>query len=219
MLNEIVKIIAPHICLGCGQSGTLLCVSCSAGVHEDAEVCYRCNRLSRDNRVCKSCRASSSLYSLSYVGLYQGLLAELVKSTKLKQAREGCCVAARLLLSRLPITEATVTYVPTASSRVRSRGFDHSRVIAKLLAGQAPLPFACLLLRRGQVRQLGAGRKTRKQQMEGQFICVAKPSSLPKTVILIDDVVSTGATLEEAARTLREHGVKRVYALVLARNR
>jgi ComF family protein len=109
-----------------------------------------------------------------------------------------------------------ITYVPTANARVRERGYDQAALIARELSRQVGSPCVPLLARVGGQRQLGQGRAARKKQMEGAFR-VLKPALLQnKHVLLVDDVLTTGATCEAAARVLRQAGAKRVSAAVFA---
>jgi predicted amidophosphoribosyltransferase len=107
--------------------------------------------------------------------------------------------------------------VPTASKRVRQRGFDHAELLAKKFALLRGLPFRNLLKRVSQSRQFGADRITRKQQIKGVFKYNYRLSG--EIVLLIDDVVSTGATIEESAKFLKEAGAKRIHVAVFARNK
>src|SRR5690606_5505450 len=109
-----------------------------------------------------------------------------------------------------------VTHVPTASSRIRERGYDQAEVLAREFANLRKLPFSSLLHRLGQTRQVGAGRKERLNQLSAAF--TAKDQKLIKNarIILIDDIVTTGATLESASRILKAAGAKSVNGLAVA---
>jgi predicted amidophosphoribosyltransferase len=112
-----------------------------------------------------------------------------------------------------------VTYVPTVNARVRQRGFDHAKVVAAFVAQHINRPHETLLLRKGNNRQVGATRQTRRAQVAGTLTVVNVTKPKGKRILIVDDVISTGATLEEAAKTLKAAGAKRVYVTVLATNR
>jgi ComF family protein len=107
--------------------------------------------------------------------------------------------------------------VPTATSRVRQRGFDHSALLAKLLARK--LGFSCrpALGRLGQSRQLGSLRSQRLVQATDNYYVRLPRIVNGRNVLLVDDVATTGATLIGAARALRQSGARRVDALVFAK--
>ena len=112
--------------------------------------------------------------------------------------------------------------IPTASSRRRGRGFDHAKLLMHTYWRKLPAYLQLsgrpqqLLTRQSNTRQLGASRPQRIEQMQDEFALKPRADVDGKTVLLIDDVVTTGATLASAAKTLKNAGAKRVYALVYA---
>jgi predicted amidophosphoribosyltransferase len=135
-------------------------------------------------------------------------------------------MAARLQLpSPLPLAESSVvrggpllvTWIPTATARVRARGYDQSRQIARSLARQIGCPIAPLLARSGQQRQVGHSRAERLAQLQAAYRPV-KPWLIDgKDILLVDDVFTTGATLSAAAEQLHAAGARSVHAYVFAR--
>lgn len=110
-----------------------------------------------------------------------------------------------------------VVHVPTATKRIRDRGFDHAGILANELARNLGLESANVLGRIGQSRQVGARRVQRLQQLKDNYY-VRLPSRVKgKNILLIDDVITTGATLETCAGVLRAAGAKHVSAVVFAR--
>jgi ComF family protein len=107
--------------------------------------------------------------------------------------------------------------VPTATSRVRLRGYDQAVLIAKALAQQTRHEYVPCLRRVGQQRQVGASRTQRLQQMEQSFLVGDTTAFRGRHVVLVDDVMTTGATLESAAAIVKAAGAKRVEAVVFAR--
>jgi predicted amidophosphoribosyltransferase len=98
---------------------------------------------------------------------------------------------------------------------VRQRGYDQTRLIARVFAKQRGLPCDELLVRRGQSRQVGSDRKHRQEQAAKNYQSkqnIAKGTE----VLLIDDILTTGATLEASAKILYQAGAKTVNAVVFA---
>jgi ComF family protein len=149
---------------------------------------------------------------------HDGLAKELIHSAKYERAKAGLTEVAEMLATLLPFFEDDVvlTHVPTASSRIRERGYDQAEVIARRLAQKSRLPYSPLLARLGQAHQVGSGRRERIAHTRNAFRPIHMGRIKGAHIILIDDVCTTGASLESAARALKRAGAKRVDAIVFA---
>lgn len=220
MLDSVIGIIAPHLCVSCGAEGALLCAWCKP----DALVslpdrCYRCNAVSRDSAVCQKCRKTSPLTHVWIRTNYKDTAKEVIYRLKFARAKAAANVIAECMEEQIPYlpTDTVITYVPTATSRVRLRGYDQSRLIARAIAKRRGLKCSALLMRVGQTRQVGSDRKHRIMQATKNYQ-LRKNKPLPiKHVLIIDDILTTGASLESAAKLLKQAGVKRVSAAVFAK--
>lgn len=115
--------------------------------------------------------------------------------------------------------QTIVTHLPTASKRIRQRGFDQAALIAESFAKQLQLSYAPLLYRTTQVDQIGKNRRERLAQMQSSFaLHGSKTAVVGSTITLIDDVITTGASIEAAATMLRKNGAIHVDAAVVARH-
>lgn len=195
-----------------------VCGGCMRGLPQILSRCYRCQRRTEDCRTCKSCRSSSDLYSVRAVTPYDGLAKELLRKIKYERGQAGARTAAGRLAEFLPASDESVivTHIPTAPIRIRSRGFDQARLIARHAAQLQQLRYTSLLVRTGGNRQVGKGRQERKRQMKDAFLVVKPSEVVNRHILLIDDVITTGATLEAAAAVLKAAGAKRVSAAVFA---
>lgn len=216
MLEYIFELIAPHLCLKCGTEGSILCRECADLLPPAPAVCYRCGKRAA-RRVCRSCARNTSFDRLVVVTGYQAEAKQLIHSLKFERAAAAAKVVAGLMAAQLTsLPENTVvTYVPTATGRVRARGYDQSGLVARHLAKRLNTPYRSLLARHGQTRQLGTDRLQRKKQMQRAF---SMRGRLPEQthIILVDDVVTTGSTLEDAAGVLKQAGARTVTAMVFA---
>ena len=151
---------------------------------------------------------------------YEGAAKDLVHKFKFERAKSAAKIIAQYLDERLPYIkpDVVVTHLPTATARARVRGYDQGELIAREFAALRGLLFLPLLARSGQSRQVGASRKQRLMQLEQSFMPVKVAFIKRAHILLIDDVLTTGATLETAAKVLKLAGAKSINAAVFAQS-
>jgi ComF family protein len=216
LFEYIIAPLAPHHCLTCGAEGTLLCDPCSTSVKDTAMCCFKCGKPSAE-RLCALCQPDSPLAALRCASAYEGTAQQLVHCLKFGRAKAAAIPMARLLAARLPRDrQYFITHVPTATRRRRQRGYDQAALIARSLSRYTDLPYRPLLARSGQQRQLGKGRHARQLQLQEAFRYCGRLPHARYTVLLIDDVITTGASLEAAAQALHLAGIKHVEAAAFA---
>lgn len=139
---------------------------------------------------------------------------------KFERAKAAAEDIARIMDENLPLLpeETVVVHLPTAANRIRARGYDQARLIARKLAKSRGLKHQDLLGRKGSIRQVGSSRKKRFKQLEGAFSIKDKSKVRGRNVLLIDDVLTTGASIESAARELQASGAKKIEAAVFAQS-
>jgi len=218
IIDSVISFIAPHACLVCENEGALLCAGCKSTLTVVPSRCYRCRRLTTEGRTCPACRKRSALYAVRVAVVYEGVAKDLVWKLKYAGTQAAAREMAHLMECRSPLlpTLATVVPVPTATSRARRRGYDQATLIARAFARRARIPFVVSLARHGQAHQVGANRRQRLTQLESAFRVLNPSNIVGAHIILVDDVVTTGATLEAAAKVLRLAGARRVDAVVFA---
>lgn len=198
IIEHIIGVIAPHQCLGCGVDGHVLCAVCACQLP-----------------MIESSTGVGTGY-LAAAARYEGTAKRLVHALKFERAQAAAEDIAAIMAARLPTGAATVvTYVPTATSRVRQRGYDQARLIAMCVAKELGLPCRPLLSRQGQARQVGQSKVVRMRQLEGAFH--VRGDLTDEHVMLIDDVLTTGATTRAGAAVLYEAGAARVDIAVFAK--
>lgn len=220
LLEHFFAIIAPEACLSCGREGSLLCLWCRAEALPEAESrCYKCNRLTEFGAVCPADRRKSPLKHVFTRTEYTGAAKEMVHKMKFSYSGAAADLIATELMNTLPALRpgTLVVHVPTITNHVRTRGFDHARRIARELSRRSGLSHVPVLARLGQHRQVGSKRRERLGSMDGAFHPRAEYLVKDAHVLLVDDVLTTGATLEAAAKALKAAGAKTVDAVVFAR--
>jgi predicted amidophosphoribosyltransferase len=173
------------------------------------------------------CPAATSAFDRAWAPLaYEGPARDLVRALKFRGALPVAGVMAAHLAANLPLDLRTgpewhpphgveLVAVPPHLGRLRRRGFDPAALLAAGLAARAGLPLSPCLRRtdRGR-RQVGAGRSTRRSS--GRFAAVATALP-PRAAVLVDDVHTTGATLDVCARALKAEGAEWVGAFTYVR--
>lgn len=216
MIDKALSFVAPHLCFGCNKLNRLLCEDCKYDIiSETFSRCLGCGRLAGANGVCGRCHLP---YSRAWcVGERSGLLEKLIDAFKFERAYEAHISLGELLASTLPDLpeDVVIVPVPTVSAHVRQRGYDHTRLIAKVVATQTKRKMAAPLVRVTNTKQRDASRALRIAQAKEAF----KVNSIDGAAryLLIDDVVTTGATLKYAAKALRDAGAKEVWVAAIAR--
>jgi len=152
------------------------------------------------------------------VGERDGTLQRLVGLYKFERARSAYKALGDLLIETLPDLPANtiVVPVPTTPSRIRERGYDHILLIAKYVAKARGLECRQLIKRRTKTKQRQSTARQRITQAKLAFAVYEKlDTDIP--YLLVDDVVTTGATIRYASQALRDAGAKHVWVAVIAR--
>lgn len=217
-------LFAPR-CLACGDAGMPgrdLCAACHAGLPWQGHACSRCALPLPQAGICGQCLQASSapLDAVHAAFDYAFPLDRLLPRLKFHRDFAAGRVLAQCMAERfaaLPRPDALVP-LPLHRARLRQRGYDQALELARPLAKALALPLRSDLLhrRKATAAQSRLDADARKRNLRGAF-AVNLQVSLPAHVALIDDVMTTGATLHAAAAALRKAGVARVEAWVCAR--
>ena len=217
IMDSIIGLVAPHNCLGCGTEGRLLCSKCRLYLKPLHPACFRCSAPTMNYQTCPTCFEATGLQSAYRAALYNGPAKQLIWHLKFN----GSQAAAREIAQQLTeLYEATkdisIVPLPTATSRVRQRGYDQAVLLAKAYAKTTGAAYLPCLARTGQQHQRGASRQQRLRQLQKAYRLKYGYSVAGNRVILVDDVITTGASLQAAAQTLLAAGATQVDAIVFA---
>jgi ComF family protein len=218
LLDSVISLVTPCQCLVCGVEGALLCTACA---HNHCPFlsarCFKCQTPSKGFAVCVVCRQECQLQYVWSRTSYKGTPKQLLHDYKFARAQFAAPSIAKLMAEVLPpLSQNTLLVpIPTATGRYRQRGYDHAHLLAKALGRELSLPTAKLLTRIGQTRQVGASKALRHTQLQNAFRTTGRlPPGQP--VLLVDDVTTTGASLESAAQVLCQSGAKDINAVTFA---
>lgn len=216
MIDNIVSIVAPHHCCGCDRIGDLLCDNCKYDIiSEQKVVCIVCGKPAV-NGLCNECIVSYERAWL--VGERDGVLQRLIGLYKFERAKAAYRSLGDLLLEVMPQlpSNTIIVPIPTTSSRIRERGYDHMLLIAKYIAKKRNLRCSQLIERKNNTKQRHASAKKRQQQAANAFMLVGKVNK-DVPYLIIDDVMTTGSTIKFATELLNKNGAKHVWVAVIAR--
>jgi len=209
---DLLRLLFPPKCLFCGA---LL-------PRDTEEVCERCRRTvlldCRPPRTEKGAFWAAAVAALPYEGAVRRTIQRFKYSGRQSYARPLARLMAYALETRLNEPYDLITFVPTSAHNVRTRGYDQAELLARELAGFTGKPEAALLRRVRRTRPMfGLRPAERRANVLGAFaLCCAPEEIRGRTVLIADDVLTTGATLSECARVLRENGAQRVLGVAAA---
>lgn len=234
--SAALDLLYPPRCQICQSFGPEpLCPSCSGQVEFlSAPWCLRCGEplpTSRAGDFCRRCRPSRAGGKYAFdicrsVAHYDGVMREAIHGLKYHGRLRLVAPLAQMLVDTLRAEDnlnATsidgIVPVPLHRRRRWDRGFNQSELIGKAVSRGLEIPLLpeALLRPHPTSDQVGLKRHQREENVHGAF-AVAKPEKISgKTILVIDDVFTTGATLNECARVLRQAGAARIVAATLAR--
>ena len=186
-------------------------------------TCPHCGRITKSGQVCRGCKHKSRLTGLLVAAEYgKGPTKELIHHLKYNGIIEIAPILGGMLVSRLQKSklrgQKVLVPVPLHWFKKRSRGFNQAEILAKLVGKKLKIPVVSTLKRiKNTKSQVELSGKLRRKNLEGAFVCANNGAVKDKTVILVDDVSTTGTTLEECAKVLRAAGARQVWGLVVAR--
>ncbi|MDP2809831.1 MAG: ComF family protein [Rhodocyclaceae bacterium] len=212
----------PQDCLLCAapSGDSLLCPACTASLPRlTAERCPVCALPTPASGTCGGCLKKAPHFDgTEAVFRYEFPVDSLVQSLKYVH-RLACAdfLGKALAQTSAPRRPDLILPVPLSAARLAQRGFNQALELARPLARAlgAPLEISHIHRRRDTAPQASLPWKERTKNMRHAFECEIDLTG--KTVVLVDDVMTTGATLDELARTLKAHGAVRVENRVLAR--
>lgn len=225
LLRSIPALLFPDRCASCDSlSEGPFCPPCADTLMPVPLGCPLCGEPGDEAllpalrpRRCARCRASPPLYARAEAPyLLGGALADAVHRFKYEGREELARGLSALFAGCQPPRADVVAPIPLHPVRLRQRGYDQAALLAREAARQWSLPVRPLLRRvRATPQQVGSDRRRREENVRGAFRALSAAAG--RRVCLVDDVLTTGATAAEAARTLLAAGAIRVEIRTLAR--
>lgn len=221
--TALLDILLPLRCVGCGKEGSLICPYCSESLPRvKLPLCLHCGTTVNEGNLCPAClNHPLAINGIRSAFMFQGVMRQPVLQFKYRQLKVMAAPLAQLLAEYLhshPMIGEVLVPVPLHPKRFRQRGYNQASLLAKELSKIIGLPVEEDALIRVQDVAPQARTKSaaeRRQNVRHAFAC--NKNMAGKQILLIDDVCTTGATLDACAIALKTTGASSVWGLTAAR--
>lgn len=223
---DLLSFFFPSFCVGCGALGGYVCSTCFRLIKKNKdESCFYCGKKSPLGLTHVKCRKREGIDGWWVPYKYEASFKRILIGAKYKRAH---LILQSLLNHDSPplyraiwrwkkVLDPIIVPVPLSAQRMRERGFNQSLIIGEHLASRTGIPIGEILIRIKNTPHLAKmkDRGMRKKAARHAFRFVG--AEVPRAVLLVDDVITTGATIGECARSLKRAGVETVLAFSLAK--
>ncbi len=229
MLSKFLDLIFPINCVSCKKSGSWICESCFSKLGiKNLQVCPKCKKTNKDGKHCKNCKNDYNLNGILIAGDYENYSIEsLIKKYKYEFAKDISAYLGNFLFLFLeeikkqdhPIfkNNYSIISVPLHKKRQAWRGFNQSEILAKIISKKLNLELLSGLKKvKNTNPQTTLNKEEREKNIKNCFEWT-KNSIKTKNIIIIDDITTTGSTLNECAKELKKHGASDIWGLVIAK--
>ena len=219
-----LDLLFPQRCVGCGKEGNFICQSCCSSLPRVMPpLCLKCGRPQPSGILCPSCVGwQAEIAGIRSPFRFEGTVRQAVHQLKYKNLRALAAPLAKMLNDYLianPIPAEVLVPVPLHRKRLRERGYNQSSLLAKELGKliNSPVVYDCLIRQQNTPPQARTATvDERRKNVADAFTCVGERLR-NQQVLVIDDVSTSGATLDACAQALKAAGAVSVWGLVLAR--
>lgn len=221
--NYLAEMIFPARCVWCERLGEFVCFACEEKILKiNKQTCVFCGRIREKGATCKKCRNNHSLNGVLVYGYFKDKrLKEIVHQYKYEDLFALKIFLGRKLLdllSREGLDFDFIAYVPLTKKRLAKRGYNQSELLAKEIALTSKKEVVRVLKKTRETKtQVGLKRRERGLNLSDAFEVIKKQDIENKRIIIVDDVITTGSTLEECAKVLKKSGAKKVWGLTIAK--
>ena len=226
---NLFNLLFPKFCINCKKLGSYLCPNCFSYISfNENSICLMCKKPAINSLTHPGCKAKYSIdgaiSSLAYKGVVKKLMYQFKYKhylTDLKELLgelfyEG--IIQNQIFHKILIEKPILVPIPLHKDRFKIRGYNHAEILSIELSKKLNLPTLSLLKRTKKTKsQFGLTREQRKENLKNAF-SFSSSSTTPESVFLVDDILTTGSTLIEAASVLKRNGIKSVFGLTLARD-
>ncbi|HET9946519.1 MAG TPA: ComF family protein [Patescibacteria group bacterium] len=221
----LLDYLFPKNCVGCQKWGAYICPNCFSGISfETIPTCYVCQKQSITGLTHPKCLGKYTLDGVFPVVLYKGIIKKLLYQFKyepylsdlktiLSEIMYEGLIQQEIFMKKA-LSQAVFSPIPLSVKRRKERSYNHAELLSQELGKKLGVLTQATLKRIKETKpQYNLGRQERRQNLKDVFGMKTKGVV---SVVLVDDIVTTGATLLEAAKILKKNGTQTVYAAIFA---
>jgi len=222
-----IELFFPKQCLVCKKGNKYICSDCLEKVRKPMSICPMCKKFSFSGKTHEKCMRSQSLDGFTAIWKYEGVIRQAILKLKYKFASD---IAEEIIERAIPKlrdispinTFHNILLIPIPDHRLRKnwRGFNQTELLGRLLSREMNWGFNSKVLfrKRNVLPQVGLEGKERIKNIRGVFGIKKEKNLLTdyESIVLFDDVWTTGSTIKEAGKVLKRNGFRKVWALTLA---
>lgn len=224
----ILDTLFPISCLSCGEEGNFICLDCKGTMktleHQRCIVCQKQTPFGLTHPGCQTSHGADGL--ISFYDYHDEKVAQIIIKGKYSFVYGAYDILGKILAQKIKNDHQhllsmpfTLTPIPLHSSRQRWRGFNQAEILCETLSKEFGLPCTSLLVRCKITKvQKDLKKEQRLKNVSDAFKLKADVNIKGKSIILVDDVTTTGSTLQEAAKVLKRNGAAKVICLTVARD-
>lgn len=226
LFATLTDLLFPPACAGCGRLGTTFCATCAQAVQPiSGLMCARCGRQQHQAVArCSLCADQQHIVAIRAAAVYAEPLRSAIHALKYSHRPELAAPLARYLAATVALPEwreivprldGTVP-VPMVAAREQERGYNQALLLARAFCEQTTLPLREAWLTRIHFERQQAGLNARERRLNVQNAFAASAAVRGQTLLLVDDVYTTGSTLMACAQAAMQAGARAVYGLALS---
>jgi len=223
------EIFFPTSCLVCKKLGNYICILCQKKLKTpNSQTCFYCGKQSYLGLTHPLCRRKKGIDGCIFIYKYNNELKKIIKGIKYKLVKKAFYelfyISSDLIYDRLmPILRlyrnCLLIPVPLFKTKLNKRGFNQTEEISLFLKKHFNIPYVKFLIRKKDTKSQAMLKKRRDRyfNMKGAFSIKNKSDIFKKTFIIVDDVVTSGSTIREAASVLKQNGALKVFVFAIAK--
>jgi len=220
-IKQLLNLFFPKQCINCNREGSFLCEDCLSLIEINSFQYCLCEKLEKNNK-CENCKNKYLDKVFSATSFKNKIIKKAIHKLKYSYIKELSVPLAYLMIRHLQVIDCQINNdfflvpVPLSDKKKRTRGFNQSEEIAKIISEVTGLPLLnCVKKIKDTKSQTEMKKNQRQENVKNVFFINENVEN--KNIILIDDVYTTGATMEEVAKKLKESKANIVWGITVAR--